>query len=156
MYGRKGDPESLYCVVVDSRTQHIAIFSHHVLTCLPFNLCRFNVAEIGAMSRDIPHEAKILVKRITNDPVVNVTRDWKMVTILIGPNDFCLDFCYQKNPEKSIKNHRRELIATLRTLRDNLPRTIVNLVTPPCKPIDFAFRIKKKNRSHVFFFIPQR
>lgn len=85
------------------------------------------------MSRDIPHGAKVLVKRMTYDPNVNVTRDWKMVTILIGPNDFCLDFCYLQNPEKSVKNHRQELIDTLRTLRDNLPRTIVNVVTPPCK-----------------------
>lgn len=91
------------------------------------------MAEIGAMSRDIPHEAKVLVKRITHDPNVNVTINWKLVTILIGPNDFCLDFCYLQNPEKSVKNHKRDLINTLRTLRDNLPRTIVNLVTPPCK-----------------------
>lgn len=106
-------------------------FPWHVFDCS----YRFNVAEIGAMSRDIPHEAKVLVKRITYDPNVNVTRDWKMITILIGPNDFCLDFCYQQNPEKSIKNHRQELIETLRTLRDNLPRTIVNVVTPPCKQL---------------------
>lgn len=55
------------------------------------------------------------------------------VTILIGPNDFCLDFCYQSDPERSADNHRRDLIQTLRILRDNLPRTIVNVVTPPSK-----------------------
>lgn len=94
---------------------------------------RFNVAEIGAMSRDIPNEAKVLVKRMINDPHVNVTSHWKLVTILIGPNDFCSDFCYQPNPEKSVKKHKLDLMATLRILRDNLPRTMVNLVTPPCK-----------------------
>lgn len=92
---------------------------------------RFNVAEIGAMSRDIPHEAKVLVKRMINDPNVNVNKQWKLISILIGPNDFCLDFCWRSNPEKSVKSHRLELIETLRTLRDNLPRTFVNLVTPP-------------------------
>lgn len=95
---------------------------------------RFNVAEIGAMSRDISYEAKILVKRMRSDPNVDIQRHWKLVTILIGPNDFCLDFCYQAAPERSSENHRRELIETLRVLRDNLPRTIVNLVTPPSKP----------------------
>lgn len=38
---------------------------------------RFNVAEIGAMSRDIPHEAKILVKRMRSDPNVDLKRHWK-------------------------------------------------------------------------------
>lgn len=94
---------------------------------------RFNVAEIGAMSRDIPNEAKVLVKRMSNDAHVNVTTHWKLVTILIGPNDFCLDFCYQKNPERSVKKHKLDLLAALRILRDSLPRTMVNLVTPPSK-----------------------
>lgn len=91
------------------------------------------MAEIGAMSRDIPFEAKILVKRIRSDPNVDINNHWKLITILIGPNDFCSDFCYLSNPETSVENHRRELIETLRTLRDNLPRTIVNVVTPPSK-----------------------
>lgn len=98
-----------------------------------FILWRFNVAEIGAMSRDIPHEAKVLVKRMRSDPNVIIQRHWKLITILIGPNDFCSDFCYLANPEKSADNHRRELIETLRILRDNLPRTIVQIVTPPSK-----------------------
>lgn len=89
------------------------------------------MAEIGAMSRDIPHEAKILVKRMRSDPNVDLQKHWKLVTILIGPNDFCLDFCYLPDLDKSADNHRRELIETLRILRDNLPRTIVNVVTPP-------------------------
>lgn len=91
------------------------------------------MAEIGAMSRDIPTQAKVLVRRMTADTNVNVTSDWKLITILIGPNDFCLDFCYQRNPDKAPYNHERDIITTLRILRDNLPRTIVNLVTPPSK-----------------------
>lgn len=103
---------------------------------------RFNVAEIGAMSRDIPHEAKILVKRMRSDPQVDMQQHWKLVTILIGPNDFCLDFCYLAYPEKSTENHRRQLIETLRIIRDNIPRTIVNLVTPPSKcNIEIGFEL---------------
>ncbi|XP_031640385.1 phospholipase B1, membrane-associated [Contarinia nasturtii] len=105
---------------------------------------RFNVAEIGAMSRDIPYEARILVKRMRSDQNVDVQRHWKLVTILIGPNDFCSDFCYLPYPEKSVENHRRELIETLRILRDNLPRTIVNLVTPPSMKVIYQLRGKPK------------
>lgn len=100
------------------------------------------------MSRDMPHEAKVLVKRITNDRRVNNTEHWKLVTILIGPNDFCLDFCHQPNPDKSVKNHKQELLITLRTLRDNLPRTFVNLVTPPCKT-----KKKRTGNKNTFFFL---
>lgn len=85
------------------------------------------------MSRDLPNEAKVLVRRMLSDPRVNVTADWKMITILIGPNDFCLDFCYQRNPDKAPYNHERDIVIALRILRDNLPRTIINLVTPPSK-----------------------
>lgn len=35
------------------------------------------MAEIGAMSRDIPYEAKILVKRMRSDPNVDLKRHWK-------------------------------------------------------------------------------
>lgn len=85
------------------------------------------------MSRDIPYEARVLVKRMRNDAKVDLADHWKLVTILIGPNDFCLDFCYLSAPQLSPESHRRELIETLRVLRDNLPRTIINLVTPPSK-----------------------
>lgn len=90
------------------------------------------------MSRDIPNEAKVLVRRMTSDPRVNLTAHWKLITILIGPNDFCSDFCYMRNPDKAPVNHERDLIAALRTLRDNLPRTIVNLVTPPSEFTNFS------------------
>lgn len=79
-----------------------------------------------------------------------------MVTILIGPNDFCLDFCYQSEPERSADHHRRNLIETLRILRDNLPRTIVNVVTPPSKHFranqnQLNFLLKKKDATTFYF-----
>lgn len=40
--------------------------------------CRFNVGEIGAMSKDIPYMAKVLVKRIKADPKVDIKRNWKV------------------------------------------------------------------------------
>lgn len=43
---------------------------------------RFNVAESGAMSRDTPYMANILVKRMKNDPSVDIKNHWKVLIIL--------------------------------------------------------------------------
>uniref|UniRef100_A0A1B0DDK4 Uncharacterized protein n=1 Tax=Phlebotomus papatasi TaxID=29031 RepID=A0A1B0DDK4_PHLPP len=93
---------------------------------------RFNVAEGGAMSRDTPHQARNLVLRMKNDPNVDIKNHWKFVTYFIGGNDFCLDMCYDA-PEKIVDNHDRELTDVLRTLRDNLPRTMVSIISAPCE-----------------------
>lgn len=129
---RTNAKENHFCIMMQMLCVILNLFIFSYLFLFMFHVFfRFNVAEIGAMSRDIPTEAKVLVRRMTNDPRVNVSNDWKLITILIGPNDFCLDFCYQRNPDKAPFNHERDLIATLRILRDNLPRTMVNLVLPP-------------------------
>nr|CAD7201851.1 unnamed protein product [Timema douglasi] len=52
----------------------------------------------------------------------------KVVTIHIGGNDFCLDMCYQ-DEDQVPENHRNNLQRSLDYLQDNLPRTLVNLVT---------------------------
>jgi len=39
---------------------------------------QFNVAEIGALSKDMPYMARELVKRIKNDKRVNINEDWKV------------------------------------------------------------------------------
>lgn len=92
---------------------------------------KFNVAELGAMSRDLPYEAKILVKRMTNDKNVNFNEHWKLITILIGNNDFCSDMCYYPNPKIILKWHEENMLRTLRYLRDNVPRLMVNIVPAP-------------------------
>lgn len=92
---------------------------------------RFNVAELGAMSRDLPYMAKVLVQRLQYDPKVNMTSHWKLITIFIGNNDFCSDMCFYENPENVIDMHEKDLIATLRIIRDNIPRAMVNLLPTP-------------------------
>ncbi|TDG51313.1 hypothetical protein AWZ03_002400 [Drosophila navojoa] len=92
---------------------------------------RFNVAELGAMSRDMPYMAKVLVKRMRNDPHVNMTRDWKLVTMFIGNNDFCADICFHPQPELTIKLHEQNMLKTYRYLRDNVPRLMLNVVPAP-------------------------
>lgn len=45
--------------------------------------------------------------------------------------------CYAENPEKIVEHHEKDMIAALRTLRNNLPRTMVNLVTPPSEQLNY-------------------
>ncbi|XP_064544980.1 phospholipase B1, membrane-associated [Drosophila montana] len=92
---------------------------------------RFNVAELGAMSRDMPYMAKVLVKRMQRDPHVNMTHDWKLVTLFIGNNDFCSDICFYPQPELTVAWHERNMLKTYRYLRDNVPRLLLNVVPAP-------------------------
>lgn len=92
---------------------------------------QFNVAEIGAVSADLPFMAEVLVRRIRRDRRVNFKKNWKMLTICMGGNDFCTFACTLKNPEILPKLHRENLLKALRYIRDNMPRTFVNVVTEP-------------------------
>lgn len=92
---------------------------------------RFNVAELAAMSRDMPYMAKVLVKRLQHDPKVNMTHDWKLVTLFIGNNDFCTDICFYPKPELTVSYHERNMLKTYRYLRDHVPRLLLNVVPAP-------------------------
>lgn len=71
----------------------------------------------------------------------------QLINLMIGPNDFCVEMCYLKDPQSIVENHRKEIIQTLRLLRDNLPRTFVNLVLTP----GLAFFLICKNNT-IFDF----
>lgn len=54
---------------------------------------------------------------------VNITAHWKLLTFMIGGNDFCSDVCYQTNATQWInRSQEKYLIKTLRFIRDNMPR----------------------------------
>uniref|UniRef100_A0A1Y9IW83 Phospholipase B1, membrane-associated n=1 Tax=Anopheles minimus TaxID=112268 RepID=A0A1Y9IW83_9DIPT len=89
---------------------------------------RFDVAEIGGMSQDLPHQARNLIKRMQTDRTVDIKNHWKLITILIGHNDFCSRICYLPKPEKALYQHEQNLLETLRLLRKYLPRAMVNIV----------------------------
>lgn len=56
-----------------------------ILLCSMYFICnRFNTAEIGAMSRDIPYEANVLVKRMTSDLNVNIREHWKVIIVFFS------------------------------------------------------------------------
>ena len=71
-----------------------------------------------------------LVKRMKLDPKVDISQHWKVITINIGANDFCSQVCYFDDQEQLIHDGERNIINSLRIIRDNLPRTLVNLVIP--------------------------
>ena len=114
---------------------------------------KFNVAEPGATTNHIIRQAKNLVKRMRSDRKVDIQNHWKVVTMMIGSNDFCLDICYFKNQDKLIEAARSNMIRALRILRENLPRTLVNLVVPVGKTKNmFAFKSHFLNQNYVYRF----
>ncbi|XP_030372138.1 phospholipase B1, membrane-associated-like [Scaptodrosophila lebanonensis] len=113
---------------------------------------RFNVAEPAAMSRDMPYMARVLVKRLQRDPHVNMERDWKMVTLLIGNNDFCLDLCLNDRPAETVARHELNMLQTYRYLRDNVPRLILNVIQPP--DLTFLMRMKRLPRICSRILLP--
>ncbi|XP_076764145.1 phospholipase B1, membrane-associated [Xylocopa sonorina] len=88
---------------------------------------QLNVAETAAMSKDMPFMAKYLVNKIKKDPRIDIKRHWKLVSLFIGSNDFCSEMCSIPSPWSILKDHKTDLVAALRILRDNLPRTFVAL-----------------------------
>ncbi|XP_059476394.1 phospholipase B1, membrane-associated-like [Neocloeon triangulifer] len=93
---------------------------------------QFNVAVNGAMDQDIPFEAVELVRRMRADRRVDFKNHWKMITIWVGTNDLCTDFCY--DPNQGADAHMRNLQKTLDYLYEHVPRAFVNLVSAPYVP----------------------
>ncbi|XP_012527812.1 phospholipase B1, membrane-associated isoform X2 [Monomorium pharaonis] len=93
-------------------------------------LSQLNIAESGAESADMMYMAEMLVKKIKNDPRINVQKHWKLISLLIGDNDFCTEMCWIPSPWSILETHKANLLQVLRTLRDNLPRTFVSLIPP--------------------------
>ncbi|XP_037033340.1 phospholipase B1, membrane-associated-like [Bradysia coprophila] len=100
---------------------------------------QFNVAENIATVTDMPYMAQKLIDRMRLDPRVNMTSHWKLLTFMIGGNDFCSDICYQTNATQWInESQEKYLIKTLRYLRQHMPRTFVNLVPSPLVSLSFS------------------
>lgn len=80
------------------------------------------MAEIGAVSADLPYMAKALISRIRADPRVDFKKDWKMITLSIGGNDICSFVCAMEKPETLPQKHKLNLYRALTYIRDNMPR----------------------------------
>ncbi|XP_076482237.1 phospholipase B1, membrane-associated-like [Bombus vancouverensis nearcticus] len=110
---------------------------------------QLNVAEGGAMSNDITFMATYLVNKIKHDPKVDINKHWKLISLMIGSNDFCSNTCVT-SPWTMLNDHKMDLINTLRILRDNLPRTFVALIPPPhLKELVAAHKGRESLRCYV-------
>ncbi|UJR06861.1 hypothetical protein I4U23_011150 [Adineta vaga] len=88
----------------------------------------FNVAQGGSPSKSLLGQAKKLVSEMKLKlSSVQFQSDWKIVTILHGGVDL-LNYLTDINGF-SVNNYISNLKIALEYLRDNLPRTLVNLVT---------------------------
>lgn len=87
----------------------------------------------------IEHVVRVLSRRFEFVMLVC----FQLITLMIGDNDFCSDICYRSDLRAVLRDHREDLMEALRILRDNLPRTIVNLIPPPSKSIKLMLLIIK-------------
>ena len=90
---------------------------------------RLNVALSGAKTTNLLQQAQDLVRKIRGLKL-DFDRVWKLITVLIGYNDLCescMDFFFgtiNTAPDTWSFN----VMTALDYLRDNLPRTLINLV----------------------------
>ena len=85
------------------------------------SVAQLNVAKNGAFSVDMLGQARELVRRARRLENIDFWNDWKIVTIYTGINDICS--CQDK-----VNVFISNIKAALDYLKDNLPRTFVNLV----------------------------
>lgn len=104
------------------------------------------------MVSDTVHQARNIVKRMRSDTKVNMKKHWKLLTYMVGANDFCLDICYQPNQDKVLEKAAKDLILALRILRENLPRTLVNVVLPPDVSILLRFTNRPDECKSLHYF----
>lgn len=87
-----------------------------------------NAAKSGSMVVDLmSKQVNYLIRQINENPNINVQQDWKVLTILIGANDLCAS-CMFNLPFLDPDEYENNLMATLERVRNNMPRTFVNLV----------------------------
>ncbi|XP_018120395.2 phospholipase B1, membrane-associated [Xenopus laevis] len=85
-----------------------------------------NEAVPGAKAFNLPEQVKALIAQLKEDKRINYNNDWKVITILIGPNDLCA-WCSDAN-FFSTKNFIDYIREALDMLHKEVPRAFVNLV----------------------------
>uniref|UniRef100_A0A1A9Z4C2 Triacylglycerol lipase n=1 Tax=Glossina pallidipes TaxID=7398 RepID=A0A1A9Z4C2_GLOPL len=104
-----------------------------------------NIAEPIMMSRDLEYQSRVLIARMRQDPHIDMERHWKLLTIFVGNNDFCTDFCHYDNKTIFLRNHEKDLLNAFRLLKANVPRLLVNLLTIPNLITSLHNHLKKVN-----------
>ncbi|XP_071961854.1 phospholipase B1, membrane-associated-like [Antedon mediterranea] len=86
-----------------------------------------NVAETGARLNELACQAAELIDMMKSDKRINYEQDWKMVTILVGGNDFC-NYCVDKDDATS-SDFISAMYEALELLMDEMPRVFINIVS---------------------------
>jgi len=108
----------------------------------------FNSANPGDTSFEMYEQAISVVKNIKNSNKVDFQNSWKLITFFVGGNDLCKS-C--KNSKYTIQNYVDNVRKTLDYFRDNLPRTLVNLVlTLDVRGIELLTGITCRNMQKTF------
>ena len=86
----------------------------------------YNTAISGVSTPHTIKQAKYIIRRMKKDTKIDFNTDWKMITVLIGHNDICLDVCKKNHTEAdtAIGNVQQ----MLDILHHALTRTFVNLM----------------------------
>ena len=87
-----------------------------------------NVGFSGAVTANMMSQTELLVTRVQNHSDIDFYNDWKMVTVFMGYNDIC-DHTRTENGLDFVDQWIDNIDQSLLYLRDNLPRTFVNLMT---------------------------
>lgn len=84
-----------------------------------------NTAVSGALVSGIKGQLQTLVQRMKGDAKIDFNNDWKLITILIGANNFC------KSCNREARNQPpaflSELRAALEYAQQNIPRALISL-----------------------------
>jgi len=92
-----------------------------------------NGAQSGALIQNVPFQIEHLVKQLkqfNSTGSINYDKDWKVVTLLIGPNNVCW-VCEKGfyNYLDNANHYEEYLRKTLQHLHDEIPRVLVNVIT---------------------------
>jgi len=85
-----------------------------------------NQAVSGAIGKDMPEQVNTLISRMKSDPNIDYDNDWKLVSLWIGGNDLCA--CCNGDEINTPDKYAAYVKDALDVLRDNMPRTFVNLI----------------------------
>uniref|UniRef100_A0A7M4ERY4 Phospholipase B1, membrane-associated n=1 Tax=Crocodylus porosus TaxID=8502 RepID=A0A7M4ERY4_CROPO len=87
-----------------------------------------NQAIPGAEAKELPSQARTLVRLMKNDPRINFNVDWKIITVLIGANDLC-NYCKDPNHYSAV-NFTRHIQEALDILHAEVSGVILSMHWP--------------------------
>lgn len=109
-----------------------------------------DAAQSGAMIPNlVSHEFKYLHDMLLEmelERKIDIFKDWKLLTILIGANDLCLA-CSGNVPFLTADDFEKNLIDVLEEVRTKIPRVFVNLV--PMFNLSQVYEISLKSKHCI-------